>query len=239
MRQVIQYSAIVLLSVCSTLVFAHGYDYAKEDSIDYSMQPNFQVANESDYERDGKAVYFFGGYVYTYRFYNNSTKSVIDPVNNLTYTFKPKSVFPTSFNGFEVGVGKEATRHIDFQAAYIQQLQKKKSGKTIAGIATSGSIKTNGLLGDVGYVFNPDDEFQVMAKAGVMISETTNYLTVSGSPTFTLSDSTKIDPAAGLDFIFQFSKNVAFRLSGIYVAETQTSYSDGEADAFVGLSYSL
>ncbi len=47
MRQFIQCSAVIVLSACSAVAFANGYDYTKEDMSGYDLQPGFQVSQES------------------------------------------------------------------------------------------------------------------------------------------------------------------------------------------------
>ena len=240
MRRIIQCSAVVLLSACTTFAFAGGYDYSKEDLSGYNLQPNFKVSDESDYSRDGHAVYFFGGYVRTYRFLKNENKIIHDPIKDASYSYTPKNFLPSSFNGLEVGVGKEVTRNINFEAAYMQQFEAKKSGTTGGNnTAFSTAVKMNGVLGDVGYVFNPDDMFQVMAKLGVMLAQFTTSATIAGSSSFTFNDSTKVDPALGMEFLFQFSKNFGLRMDGMYVADSQSTNTNGEVNALVGLNYTL
>lgn len=221
---------------------AGGFDYTKEDLSDYSgSQQNFEVESHpgDQYVRNGRAVYFFGGYLYTYRMYNNSTKTLLDPINDVTYSYQPKNVFPRSYNGVELGIGKELNQYIDVQAAYIQQFQETMSGSLTGGQSYSSSVRMSALLGDVGFVLNPDDEFQVMLKLGALASQTTYYVNVSNTSAYVNNDSTQINPAAGVDLIWQFDQNAAFRLSTLYVAETQSSYTDGDIQAFAGFSYSI
>lgn len=236
MRQVIQSSAAIFIAVSTTFAIAGGFDYAKEDLNGYSLQPDFRVHDQSDFSRDGTDFYFFGGYVYTDRFLSNKTLTVTNPTGS--YAYVPKQVYPSTFNGFQVGVGKEWGRHIDFQLAYLQHFLATRSGIN-AGNTFNTSVKLNGVLMDVGYVFNPDDQFEVMVKGGAMVAEYYNKFTLTGTPYYTTTNSTKIDPAAGLDFIFQCNRSVALRLSTVYIADTQTSLSSGELNLMAGLSYTL
>lgn len=236
MRRVIQCSATIFFSVCTTFAVAGGYDYAKEDLNGYTLQPNLKVSDESDFTRDGNAFYFFGGYLYTDRLLKSSQLSISN--SQSTQTYAPKSVLPSTFNGLQIGAGKEWSRHVDFQLSYFQHFIAKKSS-TFNGLPFSTSVKFNGILADVGYIFNPDDQFQVMAKVGAVVGEFYNTFVVSGASYFITDDETKIDPAAGVEFLFQFTKHVGFRVSTMYIANTQTSLSNGEINALAALSYTL
>ncbi|MCX7126026.1 MAG: hypothetical protein NTU49_09935, partial [Gammaproteobacteria bacterium] len=219
-----------------------GYDYTKEDLSGYSLQPNFKVAksssDESNFSRNGHAVYFYGGYMYTYRFLNSSSQTLVGP-GGATIAYTPKNIYSTSFPaGFEIGFGKELSQHIDFQMAYLQELQQKKSG-TVHGFAFTTETKVNNLLSDVNFVFNPDDMFQVSAKIGVMASQFQNSASVEGSSYFSLSNDTKIDPAIGMDFLLQFSKNMGLRFGTLYTADMDSTNSSGELNGTVMLNYAL
>ena len=236
MRRVIQCSAALFFTACTTFAIAGGYDYGKEDLNGYTLQPNLTVSDESDYSRNGNAVYFFGGYVYTDRLLKNSSLTVTDPSGSFTYV--PKINHPDTFNGLQIGVGKEWGRHIDFQVSYFQHFVANKSS-TISGYPVTTSVKMNGILTNVGYVFNPDDQFQVMATVGAVVAEFYNNITINGSPYTTNDDETKVDPAIGMQFLMQFTKHVGCRLGVTYIADTQTSLSSGEVSALVGLNYIL
>lgn len=243
MRPIIQSSILFLLSIFTLTVFAGGFDYNKEDTAgysDYSMQPNFQVNDGTNYTRNGHAVYFFGGYVYTYRLLKSSTSTLYNPITNVTYSFDPNNIFSNSASNIEVGAGREVSQYINFEAAYIQQLTENKNGTVNGGQATSTSVKMSGILVDMGIVFNPDDQFQVLGKLGAQLSQFTTTVTVANSASFSLNDSTKIDPAAGLEFLIQCSQNFAFRIDTMYIADAQSNqYSNGQIDALVGINVSL
>ena len=244
MRRMIQCSVVILLSACTPFALAAGYDYTKEDLSGYNLQPTFEVTSKqtesTDFSRNGKAVYFFGGYVYTERFLKNTSKDIYNPIDNTTYSYSPKSLFSSSFSGLNIGVGKEVSRYIDFEASYIQQFEQSKSGTTISPAAsTSTTVKMNGMLGDMGIVFNPDDRFQVIGKLGVLLAQFTTTASIANSASFTFSDNTKVDPAAGLEFLMQFNRHIGMRLDTLYVADTQSSNSNGEIDAILGLNYIL
>ncbi|HLB57037.1 MAG TPA: outer membrane beta-barrel protein [Coxiellaceae bacterium] len=242
MRRIIQIPTFFLLSIVAINTFAGGFDYNKEDTSgysDYSVQPNFQVNDGTNYTRNGHAVYFFGGYVYTYRLLNSTTSSIYNPITNVTYSFDPNSLFSNSASNIEVGAGREMSKYINFEAAYIQQFTANKNGD-IGGIATTTSVKMSGLLLDMGIAFNPDDQFQVLGKLGAQLSQFTTSATVANSAAFTFNDSTKLDPAVGLEFLMQCSQNFAFRIDTMYVADAQSNqYSDGQIDTLAGINVSL
>lgn len=238
MRRVTQCFAFIFIFATMTYAVAGSFDYTKEDMSGYSLQPHFVVNDSSSVSRDGHAVYFFGGYMYTERFLHSSTQTVYNPLNDTTYAYTPKSVFPSSYSGLELGIGKQLTRFINVEMAYNQQFVAKKTG-TVFGVPFSTSVKMNGVLADVGFVFDPDSVFQVMAKLGVQLSQFNDSASFSNQPSFTLNDSTKVDPAAGVEFLFQFNRHFGLRVDTMYVAETQSSNSNGEANILAGLNYTL
>ena len=238
MRRLIRYSAIAVLSLCSGFAFADGYDYTKEDLSGYSLQPNLNSGEQSDYARNGHAVYFYGGYLYTYRFLNSSNQTLIGP-GGVTINYTPKNLYPSSFPaGFEFGVGKEWNKYIDLQLAYLQELQQTKSG-SVGGYAFSTQTEVNNLLAAVNVVINPDDMFQASVKVGAMASQFQNKVSIQGSSYYSLNNSTKIDPAIGMDFLAQFTKHVGLRFGTLYIADIGSSNSSGEINAFLGLNYVL
>lgn len=239
MRRVIQCSALVFMSACTMCAFAGGYDYTKEDLSGYNLQPNFKVNNESkSVGRDGHSVYFFGGYVYADRFLDSGTKTIYDPILNTAYSYTPKNFLPNTFNGLEIGMGKELTRYINVEMAYIQQFVANKSGR-VSNTPYTTSVKMNGFLADAGFVFNPDDAFQVMAKVGAQLSQFTNSATINNSASFTFNNTTKVEPALGMEFLWQFNHSLGLRIDMMYVADTQSTNSSGEANALLGLNYTL
>ncbi|MCX7121001.1 MAG: hypothetical protein NTZ67_04405 [Gammaproteobacteria bacterium] len=241
MRRLIQCSAVVILSLSTSLALAEngGYDYTKEDLSGYSLQPNFKVDDQdSEFARNGHSFYFYGGYMYTYRFLTNNAKTITNGSGGST-TYFPKTALPSSFNAIEVAAGKECTRHIDLQVGYIQQFSETTISHN--GAATlDANVKMTGLLGDMLYVFDPDEQFQVGAKLGAMISEF--YYTFNnraGTTYYPLSQNTKIDPAVGLDFLMQFTKHSGIRLDTVYVADIQNNNSNGELNTTIGFNYIL
>ncbi|EKD45065.1 MAG: hypothetical protein ACD_70C00089G0002 [uncultured bacterium] len=240
MCRIIQSLLIVLLSTCLAITaLAGSFDYSKEDLSGYpTMQPNLKVRDESDYSRDGEAVYFFGGVLYADRFLSSSSKSLFNGAGTL-YTYIPDKTFPSSFWGFQLGFGKQLSHHIDMQMAYLQYLKESKSSTTsgVTPIGLTVSSKMNGMLAAVGYTFNPDDQFQVMAKVGAVVDQFYTTSTVTGTSVYTTEDDTKVDPVGGLDFLIQLTKNLGIRMSGIYIADTQSVNSSGEVNGFVGLNY--
>lgn len=235
MRRVVHCSAAVLLLVSATAVFAGGYDYSKEDLSGYNLQPNFKVDDESDYSRNGRDLYLFGGGLFTYRFLSDDSQTVTSPSGSRSYV--PKNVMPDDFYGIELGFGKELSRHFDAQVAYLQNFSKTKDSRVSGN--TSMTVKMNGIAADVGYVFNPDSQFQVMAKFGTLLSDFHQSITIDNVSYYPTLDSTKIDPLLGLDFITQFTQRVALRIGVTYAFSTYREASNGQADAFAGLSYIL
>lgn len=239
MRKIILSGSIVLLSLSSTLALAGGYNYEKEDMSGYNLQPTMKVSDESDYSRTGHELYFFGGYVYAHRFLSENTITI----HNLTGTpnnYIPSDTVPNSFNGLQIGFGKALSTHFDVQASYIQDLEADKSSSK-SGSNFLFKVKSNNLLGDVAYIFNPDDQFQVSLQVGAMLTEITNTIYVNNVEYYTATPnmSTKIDPAAGLEFLMKFTQNIGMRISGLYVAETQGTNSHGQMDAIASLSYTV
>lgn len=237
MRKIILSGSIVLLSLSSTHALAGGYDYEKEDMSGYNLQPSLKVSDESDYSRSGHELYFFGGYAYTHRFLRDEAKTI----NNLTggtTTYVPSKAVPSSFNGLQLGVGKALSTHFDLQVSYTQDFEAEKSSSN-GGTNFLYKVKANNLLGDVAYIFNPYDQFQVLLQVGAMLTQATNTISVNNAPYYTVSDSTKIDPTLGLEFLMQFTKNMGMRMSTLYVAETQGTNSNGQLAAIASLSYTV
>lgn len=235
-RRVIQsVIAITLLSsALSAVACCSGYDYTKEDMSGYNLQPNFQVNDDSEYARDGKSVYLYGGALYMHRFLTTNNQSATSGSSTISYS--PKTSIPDGLIGFTVGFGKELTRHIDLQLGYLQTLKKTRKS-TIGSSASSISARMNGVQAAVGYVFNPDDEFQIMAKLGALIYETQETILV-GSTSYTPdASSVKINPTAGVEALFQVTKKVAIRVNATYAASTYSSAAHGELYAMGGLSY--
>lgn len=238
-RRVIQsIVAITLLTSALSAVACcgGGYDYTKEDLSGYNLQPNFKVNDDSEYARDGKSVYLYGGYLYMDRFLTTNSQSATNGSSTITYS--PKTSVPDVFSGFEVGFGKELTRHIDLQMGYLQTLKQTRHS-TIGSSASSISARMNGVQAAIGYVFNPDDEFQVMAKLGALVYETNETILV-GSTSYTPdASSVKINPTAGVEALFQVTKKVAVRVSVTGAVSTYSSATRGELYAMGGLSYIL
>ena len=238
-RKIILSGFTVALALSSTLALAGGYNYEKEDMSGYNLQPSLKVSDESDYSRTGHELYFFAGYGYTYRFLSDSTKTIHNLAGTTT-RYVPSTAVPNGFNGFQIGFGKALSTHFDCQALYIQDIEAKKTS-SYAGASQVFEVKSSGLLGDVAYIFNPYDQFQVSLQMGAMFTQTTNSITVNGSTYYTPDDSTntKIDPAMGLEFLMQFTKNVGMRMGALYVAETQGTNSHGQMDALASVSYTV
>lgn len=233
-RQVIQCSATVLLSLCTTFAFAEGYDYNKEDLSGYSLQPNLKIREQSDYARNGHAVYLYGGYLFTHRFLSSTSQTFTSPSGDISYI--PKNALPANYNGVEVGFGKEWTRYLDLQLAYLQSFQETKT-HTAGSNSFNVQEKMNGFLADINWVMNPDDQFQVSVKLGAALTEFKNSTSINNSSYYTVSDNTKVDPAVGMDFLFEFTKHFGMRVGTLYIADTQQGNSNGEVQALAGLNY--
>ena len=237
MRRVISCcSVVILLAFAGSTAFAGTYDYTKEDLSGYSLEPNLKVSDEPDFSRNGRAVYFDINYLYTIRLLSSTPQSIVSGSSTLTYV--PKNVFPSNFHGFLVGVGKEWSRRIDLQLAFLQSFRESKTSVSNK-INYTVSTKRNGLLADIAFVCNPDDQFQVLLKGGALLEETYDNITASNATYYPVRDDTRIDPALGLEFLFQFSKHFGLRLNTVYVADAQSSNSHGEINAYGGLSYAL
>lgn len=239
MRKIILSGSIVLLSLSSTLALAGGYNYEKEDMSGYNLQPSLKVSDESDYSRTGHELYFFGGYAYAHRFLSDKAKTIHNATGTLN-TYIPSDAVPNSFNGLQIGFGKAVSTHFDVQASYIQDFEAdKSSSKGSSNLLIK--VKANSLLGDVAYIFNPQDQFQVSLQVGAMLTQTTNTIDVNGVQYYNASPSmsTKIDPAMGLECLMKFTQNIGMRMSALYTAETQGTNSHGQLDAIASLSYTV
>jgi hypothetical protein len=228
-------SSSILLVLSPALVFAGGYNYQKEDLSGYSLQPDTGSRGDNESVRTGHSIYLFGGYVFADRFLSSDAKTIYD-ASGSTLTYIPSKAVPNTFNGLQVGIGKQVSTHFDLQASYIQDFEAKKSS-VYQGLNYLFKVKSNGLLGDFEYIFNPYSDFQAGLQVGAMITEITNTISVDNSPYYTVSDTTKIDPAGGLELLYQFSQDFGVRMSGLYIAETQGTNSHGQIDAIVSLSY--
>jgi hypothetical protein len=236
-RKIILSGSIVLLSLSSTLALAGGYNYEKEDMSGYNLQPSLKVSEESEYNRTGHELYFFGGYVYTHRFLSDNAKTIHN-LNGTLGSYIPSDAVPANFNGLQIGMGKALSTHFDFQASYIQDFEADKTSNN-GGNSYLYKVKANSLLGDVAYIFNPYDQFQVLLQVGAMLTQITNTISVNSAPYYTVSDSTKIDPAAGLEFLMKFTQNLGVRMGALYVAETQGTNSHGQLDGILSLNYTV
>lgn len=234
MRRIILSSAVLLLSASTIGAIAGGFSYEKEDLSGYTMEPNLQVVKDSDYRRDRNSVSIFGGFLYGERFLSDDSQPLFG--NLLNYV--PNQVLSSSFPGFEIGVSNVWAQHVDFQVAYMQYLKVTKS-TVMYGNTVETSTKMSGMLGDVGYIFNPDDQFQVIAKLGVVVEQFYTTATIANVTYYTNEDDTKVDPAAGADCLFQLNKNWGLLLSALYIADTQGDDSRGEVNGLAAIEYTL
>lgn len=236
MRYYIQVSSVIVLSAMTIGTFASGFDYSKEDLSGYDLQPHLQMSDESHFGRSDHALYFNMGYLFNYRFLDNSTKTLTNPAGSITY--QPRKVLPDIFNGFQIGIGKEVTQHLDLQFDYLQTLESKNS-TVYLGSRYDTTVKMNGVIGDVAYVINPADQFQVSLKLGAEIANYTSSFVVGGTTYYPSSNSTKIDPAFGADALLQLTKKVGIRFGTMYIFDTQNTNSNGEINIVTSLNYTL
>lgn len=231
----IKFSAIALFLACNALALADGFDYTQEDLSGYNLQPNLQITRDSQYARTGHSVYFYGGYLYTERFLSGKAQTL----GQTSTMYVPRIAFPSSFSGFEFGVGKEFSRHVEIQLAYLQTFKEKKSS-LYSGAQYNVSSRLNAMLADVGFVINPDDQFQVVTRVGAMVREFYDTVAVGGVPVSGFStNQTKIEPVAGVDLICHFSRHIAIQAGALYVADSHSNFSHGEINGLAGLSYTL
>lgn len=237
MRRFIQCVSAVALLTSAASSFANGFDYSKEDLEDYTPQNGMKASDSNNvFSRDGKAVYIYGGYMFVHSFWSNSTKTVVTGTG--TFTYQPKNVFSSNYNTFQIGVGKEVSRYVDFQLAYLQYLEKTKSS-TVGSNTFSTQVKTNGVLSDVAVIFNPDSQFQVSAKAGVVIAQYAINVARNGGSYFSVDDNTRVEPAIGMDFLFNITPSTGIRTGILYIMEVQNKSANGSLGGMIGLNHSF
>lgn len=236
-RRIILSCSILLLSFSSAIALAGVYDYTKEDLSGYNLQPNLKMRGGSEYSRNDSSVYFYSGYLYAHPFLSATIESFFQSSNQILFT--PKATFPTSFNGFEIGVGKELTRYIELETAYLQEITSTKTS-TYQGVPFSVTTRLNGLLTDAGVVINPDDQFQVIARFGALMGKFYNSGTANGIGVPSLgSDQLRIEPTLGMDLVWNFSRQVGFHVGTMYIADTHTSFTHGQMTVLAALRYTL
>jgi hypothetical protein len=236
-RRFIQCVSAAALLVSAASGFATGFDYSKEDLADYSPHNDARASdNENAYARDGKAVYLFGGYMFVHSLWSNSTKTVV--TGSGTFTYQPNDVFSSNFNTFQIGVGKELSAYFDFQFSYLQYLEKTKS-TTVGSNTFSTKVQTNGVLSDVAVIFNPDSQFQVSAKLGAMIAQYAISIAQNSGSYFAVDDNTRIEPAIGMDFLFNITPSTGIRTGILYVMEVQNKSANGSLAGTIGLNYTF
>lgn len=235
MRRYIQcVSAVVLLSaVC---VYADGFDYSKEDLEGLTPQNSQSPVIDNPYARDGRAIYLYGGYMFVHRFWGSDTRTVTTGSTTLTYT--PKEAFSSNFNAFQFVFGKELTRYVDAQFGYLQYLEKSKTS-TMSSVAATANVKTNGVLGAIAFVFDPDYAFQVSMKAGAVISQSKISVDAAGATYYPLNDGTNVDPALGMDFLYNFTPDTGLRFGTLYVANVQNNGTHGDLLGSLAINHSF
>lgn len=230
MRQMIRHSALIFTVAYLASPIADANDNINEKTT----QPFLKGDNDHNYARNGHSFYFYGGYLYTYRFLNNTPQALNYSNTILTYT--PSTISPNSFNGIQLGIGKELMKRIDFQLSYIQHFLETKSG-VVSGTPFYTRAKMNGFLANFGYVFNPDNQIQIMPKIGLAVAQFYEATTLAGTPYY--NDETKTGLALGVDILFQIRKKVGIRFGSTYLTNTTKTIRNGEIDTLIGLNYIL
>lgn len=239
-RKVILLFFALLLVVTNSFGMADsydGYDYQKEDLSGYDLQPNLEVNDQAEYMRNGHDLYLFGGYVYTRPLLSDSVRTIADPSSSGdTISYKPSKIVPDSFNGLDIGLGKEVSRHFDLQASYLQYFESKKTS-VLDGSNLHYKIKTNAVMGDLAYVINPSSRFQVLCQMGAMLKQTSSMVSGDGSSYYTVSNNTNVDPMLGMEFLMQFTKSIGLRMGVSYVLQMQDDNSHGNLNGLLALNY--
>src|SRR3989338_5538475 len=228
---------IILILFCTNSL-ASGFDYGKEDVTGNNLGIYYERANSDrpDYGRTGHGAYFFAGGAYTYRLLTDTTQTVTNPTQSINYTAKGN--VPRGFYGFHAGVGAQLSRHVDLQLSYLQNFSHTTK-PTLGGLPSTVKTSMNALEANFGYVFNPEDQIQMMATLGVMASEMHQTFTIGGAAYYPTTDQTKIDPTIGGELAYYFTKTVAVRAAGEYVASTSRTASNCELNGFIGLSVAI
>jgi len=233
------------------LLLSVGSAYADDDAYNFDDN-SFQLANQQywqqrkvDYgfQRDGKSFYVYGGAVLSYHF-NDKTITQYETTGSQQATISAKHTLPDMFNGFAFGFGKEWGLHLDVQLAYVQQLEKTRSG-SITTIAPSGTLlgvgtkSMKGMTLDFLYIFNPTGQVQAGASLGAMLLAVKDTFKTDNALVYNLPDdnTTEVDPLAGLSFIFQITPKIALRCDSQYVWHTQNQVASGQVNVIVGMSY--
>lgn len=236
MRSFMQLSAILILfTLCSTITDACcGYDYQKEDLSGYNLQPDLILTKnpeyDTDYSRNGHAVYVYAGGLFTHYFFLNSNITAYSGSNTLSYN--PSTTFQPNYYGFHLGVAKELTKLFDAQLTYLQTLTQNRTNGSI-----SSSYRTLDIVLDVAWILNPDSQFQVSLQGGAALTEATTSLNSRGISYSPPQSLTEINPEIGAGLAVFMTPSWAIRLSGMYIADLSKVNSNGNINALLGLSY--
>lgn len=233
----------VIPAFADSSYFYDSSQYPEETAEQIMQQKEQEAAQEkARFARTGNDYYVYAGYLYSYHFNDKNTLLILGSDLFTQANISPKDNLPNTFNSVEVGFGKQWSKHLDFQIAYVQQFNKSKNSQ-IAVVASplvpgTATIRKKGLSFDFLYIFNPDDRFQVGAELGVEVMHISDTI-VANSITYQLPDdnTTEIDPTSGLELVFEMTPSLALRVNGQYAWHTQSKVSSGEVNAFVGLSY--
>ena len=229
------------LMLISSISLAGGY-YSNSDQY-ASSNPNLQMSDSAYYSHEDEIkygghdpIYVFGGMTYSHKIYSGRrtvTRLALTPV---TYNIQKHS--PEGFIGAEAGVGKIFSEHFDLQAAYIRELSEKKHG-TINAMKSIVLMNMSALKLEMGYIFNPDDQFQVIGQVGAEVAEITNQLKLN-SLIYSPTEETQVLPNMGAGFVLYFSRYFSMRAHLEYTLRDADTFYDGSSfGAFVGLSYDI
>lgn len=236
MRSLIQSLLILILFTfyATITVACCGYDYQKEDLSGYNLQPDLKLTNnppyDTDYSRNGHAVYLFAGGLFTHYLFLNSNITAYSGSNTLSYN--PSTTYQSNYYGFHLGVGKELSRYFDAQLMYLQNFTQDQ---TNGGI--SSSYRNLAVILDAAWIINPNDQCQISLEGGGALTEATSTLNANGNSYSPPQSLTEINPEIGGGLAFFMTPSWAVRLSTIYISDLGKVNSDGNLNVLLGLSY--
>ena len=236
MRSLIQSLVIsVLLTFCVTMADACcGYDYQKEDLSGYNLQPDLKLTNnpafDTDYSRNGHAVYVYGGGLFTHYFFLDS--NITAYAGSSTLNYNPSATYQSNYYGFHLGVAKELSRYFDAQLMYLQTLTQNR---TNGGISLS--YRNMDIILDAAWILNPNSQCQISLQGGGALTEATSTLTANGNSYSPPQSLTEINPEIGGGVAFFMTSSWAIRLSTLYIADLSKVNSNGNLNVLLGLSY--
>lgn len=178
--------------------------------------------------KTGNGVYAFGGYYLSHSFYRDDT------LTSGGVNYKAANVAPHNLSGVEVGLGKELTRHVALEIAYLHAFAKSRSN-TVSG--TPGRVKLSGMgvAFDGLYTFNPDSCFQVSAKLGVSVVDSHSEVTGYGLAATAVTDVTHVNPLIGMKFEYRFNEKYSMYANVKYVIPSYQANTQPTPDGGLGL----